>query len=144
MPRGAKWFYESNRNRFNVAVSRARSVLNVFGDREWAAHSGIGHISALLQACQRHESKAVSPRRMDLVGPVWEPRLADAMLKAGLDFEQPIEEFRAVRNQLLIVELQSCEYQRLWQPPILICDLILKPGPIVRLIAFKSTNYPIG
>ena len=86
MPEGSTWFYSSNRNRFNVAASRARALLHVIGDVSWAADCGISHIQGLLRACRPSTSKATL--RNDLIGPVWEPLVADAMRKAGIDFEQ--------------------------------------------------------
>ncbi|MDD5706029.1 MAG: DEAD/DEAH box helicase, partial [Kiritimatiellae bacterium] len=55
MPKGALWFYEDDPNRFNVAVSRARKVLHVFGPRQWlrewtAGEPGRKHLAALLAA----------------------------------------------------------------------------------------------
>jgi hypothetical protein len=60
MPRGAMWFYENDRNRFNVASSRARSVLHVFGDKAWVRSWSTGkatrrHILDLLRAAERED-----------------------------------------------------------------------------------------
>ena len=88
MPRGAKWFLSTSPNRFNVAVSRARAALHVFGDEEWAKACGISHIEALWRAVQEQNQRTEEATRSDLIGPVWEPRLADALREAGLPFEQ--------------------------------------------------------
>ena len=66
MPAGAEWFYQSDPNRFNVAISRARSVLHVFGDKEWARSWAAGnaarkHIASLVAA---HEKER--PEEFDL------------------------------------------------------------------------------
>lgn len=89
---GSHGFLASGPNRFNVAVSRAKRLLHVFGDKSWAANCSIGHLRLLAEACDR---AAVIPSkydpdnfRTDLVGPVWEPALAEAMREAGLPFFQ--------------------------------------------------------
>lgn len=53
---GAMRFLRENPNLFNVAISRARAMLYVVGDREWAASCGIPHIALLAD----HEK--LSPR----------------------------------------------------------------------------------
>ena len=40
----AEWFLRNSPNRFNVAVSRAKAVLHVFGDTDWARPSGSLHV----------------------------------------------------------------------------------------------------
>jgi very-short-patch-repair endonuclease len=94
---GSHGFLAAGPNRFNVAVSRAKRLLHVFGDKEWAAACSIGHLRLLAQACDR---AAVTPSkydpdnfREDLVGPVWEPALAAAMREAGLPFFQQYPAF---------------------------------------------------
>ncbi|WP_207260584.1 AAA domain-containing protein [Desulfovibrio sp. Huiquan2017] len=47
MPRGSRYFLRETGNLFNVAVSRARAVLHVVGNRQWAARCGIPHIERL-------------------------------------------------------------------------------------------------
>jgi very-short-patch-repair endonuclease len=47
MPRGSRHFLRETGNLFNVAVSRARAVLHVVGNRAWAAHCGIPHVERL-------------------------------------------------------------------------------------------------
>ncbi len=87
MPQGSRGFLASTPNRCNVAVSRARSYLRVLGNRSWAASCGIPFVQALERACTDSAQRATSVR-WDLVGPVWEPRLADALRAAGLEFVQ--------------------------------------------------------
>ena len=86
MPQGSHGFLGSTPNRFNVAISRARSFLRIIGDRDWARSCGIPHIGELLKACERPDTTFIP--RMDLMGPVWEPRLAAALKEAGLSFGQ--------------------------------------------------------
>ncbi len=82
-------FYVRDPNRFNVAVSRAKSLLHVFGDKHWAVSCGIPALEALYRASQAEESEQTqSDFRRDLVGPVWEPLLARTMRNAGLDYWQ--------------------------------------------------------
>lgn len=88
MPTGSAYFLQNSPNRFNVAVSRARAVLKVFGDKDWAGDCGISFVSELFRKCQEGETGSGYIPRMDLVGPVWEPRLADALRQQGIAFEQ--------------------------------------------------------
>ncbi len=89
---GSLRFLSGGPNRFNVAVSRAKQLLHVFGDLTWARSCDIRHIRILAEFCDREaaeRSNAVAAGfRTDLVGPVWEPALAEAMSKAGLPFHQ--------------------------------------------------------
>ena len=47
MPAGSRSFLRETGNLFNVAVSRARAVLNVVGNQTWARRCGIRHIERL-------------------------------------------------------------------------------------------------
>jgi len=47
MPSGSKAFLRETGNLFNVAISRARAVLHVVGNRQWARASKISHIERL-------------------------------------------------------------------------------------------------
>ena len=92
MAEGSMQFLANGPNRFNVAVSRAKRVLHVFGDRTWASSCGIRHIEILLRKCDESEQNdAVTGRegfRTDLIGPVWEPFLASKLQEAGIPFIQ--------------------------------------------------------
>lgn len=88
MPAGSRLAIAGSPNRFNVAISRARALLRVIGDRDWARRSGIAHIQALDRACERQEQTSNTPVRTDLIGPVWEPKFADALRTAGLPVQQ--------------------------------------------------------
>jgi len=88
MPRGSLWFLGEGRNRFNVAVSRARALLHVFADQDWCRGCGIPHIQALHRAWETFAAHSDQPFRADLIGPVWEPKLAEALGAAGVPFQQ--------------------------------------------------------
>lgn len=89
MPRGSLGFLQGNANRFNVAVSRAKLVMHVLGDKVWSEQCGISYVSELLHRCQESGVATRSRRvRTDLIGPVWEPRFAEALKQAGLPVEQ--------------------------------------------------------
>lgn len=106
MPPSCSWFYEQDPNRFNVAVSRAKAVLRVFGDREWLLGWAKGnerrkHIEILAMIPSADD--AVPPDGMpdaarpdnpsiigdpNRIGPVWEPKLAAELWKRGLPVQQ--------------------------------------------------------
>lgn len=87
LPQGALWFLRNSPNRFNVAVSRARAVLHVFGDLDWARSCGVPHIEQLVRAMRCNTSED-APIRTDLIGPVWEPKLAEALRARDIHFRQ--------------------------------------------------------
>ena len=72
----------------SAAVSRARALLHVFADQGWCRDCGIPHIQALHRAWESHAAQSEQPFRADLIGPVWEPKLAEALRMAGISFEQ--------------------------------------------------------
>lgn len=84
MPTGSRSFLRETGNLFNVAVSRARAVLHVVGNREWAKRCGIRHVEDL--ALPRERSSGVQPH-----GPwhphesPWEEKLYKALLEVGLE-----------------------------------------------------------
>ena len=84
MPTGSKGFLKENANLFNVAVSRARAVLHIVGNRSWARNSKIRHIERL----------AAEPRKTDHLPPKgpWQPHespyekmLFDELKAVGLE-----------------------------------------------------------
>lgn len=104
LPRGSLWFLSKYANRFNVAVSRARSLLHVFGDKSWAATCGVQHIESLVEACDKEPFVERGGVRTDLIGPVWEPRFAEALREAGLPFQQQYPAFDKYLDFALINE----------------------------------------
>jgi very-short-patch-repair endonuclease len=81
-------FYLRERNRFNVAVSRARHLLHVFGDLEWARHCEVSILNHLVEASEQSSQGITDDVRTELIGPVWEPKLAEEMRRAGIEFRQ--------------------------------------------------------
>lgn len=76
-------FLSRERRRFNVAVSRARAVALVVGDLDWARSCGIAHISMLADRATRP-----APAALELSESLWERRMAVALKRRGLAFEQ--------------------------------------------------------
>jgi len=81
-PRGSLEFLRREARLLNVAISRARVVCLVFGDREAARRSGIEHITRLLDHAEgkggsgdRQRARFQSP---------WEKRLYEALRARGL------------------------------------------------------------
>lgn len=79
MPRGARGFVATTPNLVNVAVSRARAVCHVFGNIEFAATCGIGHVQALVARRTRR-----SADRIGTFDSPWEQRFHDALLGRGV------------------------------------------------------------
>jgi len=81
-------FYSRDRNRFNVAVSRAKHHLHIFGDETWARDCGVQVLADLLRAAVEFRSSPAGDVKQHLIGPVWEPRLADDLHARGIEFAQ--------------------------------------------------------
>ena len=120
---GSLRFLSGGPNRFNVAVSRAKQLLHIFGDIAWARNCDIRHIRILAEFCDREQVErkeaTAAGFRKDLVGPVWEPALAEAMTKAGLKFSQQYPacgrwlDFALFNNEMkLDVEVDGETYHR--------------------------------
>ena len=83
MPQGSLLFIKDKSNLFNVAVSRARAVIHVVGNKHWASNCGINHIVKLAQPINH---KSVNHK----IGPwyphesPWEKILFEALLKKGI------------------------------------------------------------
>lgn len=82
MPRNGDWFLRNSRELMNVAISRARAVCHVFGDREAARASDIKHIARLASSIGAEGAPQGDPRA--LFDSPWEERLYDALCAAGL------------------------------------------------------------
>jgi very-short-patch-repair endonuclease len=83
MPQGSRHFLGESANLFNVAVSRARAVLHVVGNRKWAINSSIPHIVSLAAP---QEEKSHSPKSSPWAPyeSPWEKKLAEALIAKGL------------------------------------------------------------
>lgn len=80
---GALKFLRENPNLFNVSVSRARAILYVVGDREWAADCGIPHIALLADTEKLHPRPQGKPVWYPYESP-YEKLLAEALGRIGL------------------------------------------------------------
>lgn len=97
-PRGALGFMRNNGNLFNVAITRARAMLIVVGDRQACAASDVEHLSAFAEYSQEleHREESKIARDVDDLGPDypavsnpeqvsdWERVLYGHMYRAGI------------------------------------------------------------
>ena len=83
LPDGSRIFLRENPNLFNVAVSRARAVLHVVGNRDWALACGIPFIEKSARRTMPGARDAVRPPREPYQSP-WEKVLAEALREAGI------------------------------------------------------------
>ena len=83
MTEGATIFLRENPNLFNVAVSRARAVLHVVGNRDWALNCGVSFIEKLARRTMPGTAAARTNPRDPYQSP-WEKVLADALTQAGV------------------------------------------------------------
>jgi len=84
MPAGATIFLKENPNLFNVAVSRARAVLHIVGNRDWALGCGVSFIEKLALRTMPGWVAAHRPQQ-ELYQSPWEKVLADALRAAGVE-----------------------------------------------------------
>lgn len=96
MPAGSAGFLRETANLFNVAVSRARAVLHVFGNYEWARRCGIKHIQNLAHPRQRR-AYTPQPTPWHPHESPWEKILYEAMLAVEL---QPIPQYPVIGRRL--------------------------------------------
>lgn len=88
-PRPTPLFYSRDLRRFNVALSRGKDSLHIFGDEGWAKNSGVPVIENLLhyvESLSIQEAEINSEIRTDLIGPVWEPLLAKKLSESGIEY----------------------------------------------------------
>lgn len=81
---GTLHFLRENPNLFNVAVSRARAMLYMVGNREWAARCGMDHIELLAEPARLMAVPARKTQWYPYESP-YEKRLAEALQQAGFD-----------------------------------------------------------
>jgi len=82
MPAGSIGFLQEGANLLNVAISRAKAVCCVVGNRQAAKTSGIRHIERLVSACERNNAQSSTDRRFESP---WEERLYLALRDAGIE-----------------------------------------------------------
>ena len=100
LPSGAHTFLKNTENLFNVAITRARSLLHVVGSRDACADSEIPHIQRFTSYCEEIERSGSSPYATTLasderIGP-WEKPLYDALVAKGLNPipQHPVNQYR--------------------------------------------------
>lgn len=88
MPANAREFIRSERRLLNVAVSRARALLHVFGDRTYAGACGIDHVELLVRRLDRQSRRSGDRSAIqdgdDRFESPWEQKLYRALVDAGL------------------------------------------------------------
>jgi very-short-patch-repair endonuclease len=83
MPEGATIFIRENPNLFNVAVSRARAVLHVVGNRDWALSCGVSFVEKLARRTIPSTPGTRSTTTEPYQSP-WEKVLANALAQADI------------------------------------------------------------
>ena len=86
MPAGSRGFIRETANLMNVAVSRARAVLHIVGNKIWAAKSGIPHIASLANPSKRTNycGNTTQSKWHPHESP-WEKILFEALRDKGID-----------------------------------------------------------
>ena len=86
LPRGAHSFLQNTENLFNVAITRARSLLHVVGSRDACAHCEIPHIREFASYCAEVERPvpAIYVASDERIGPGERP-LYEALVEKGLN-----------------------------------------------------------
>ena len=95
MPATSLGWLRRNGNLLNVAVTRARAVLHVVGNRAWALRSGIPHVAGL--AVKRREERAASSSSKDPFESPWERRLFEELVSVGI---QPVPQYPLLGRRL--------------------------------------------
>jgi very-short-patch-repair endonuclease/AAA15 family ATPase/GTPase len=86
MPSGSLGFIRKTANLMNVAVSRARAVLHVIGNKSWASESGIPHLQQLTLP-PRDPRSAISKTQWFPHESPWEENLYKALREKGVEPE---------------------------------------------------------
>lgn len=85
MPAGSLGFLRETGRVFNVAVSRAKAVLHVVGNREWATNCGISHVKTLAVPREHKVLRDAAKSEWSPHESPWEKILFDALQKRGLE-----------------------------------------------------------
>ena len=105
MHRGSLWFVSQEQNRWNVAVSRAKALLHIVGNRDFCLNSTISHVRRLAEhAVQERTSDR------DLFDSPWEEKLFDALKKSSIDTvpQHPLAGYRldlAIPDKKIDIEM---------------------------------------
>jgi very-short-patch-repair endonuclease len=141
-PAGALSFLRSNGNLFNVAITRARGLLQVVGDRTAAANCGVGYLADFAAYVSGLEATSTPPATTpESFGPQyppvsrpervsdWERILYRALYAAGL---RPIPQFSVEQYDLdlaivvgerrLDIEVDGERYHRSWTGELCLRD----------------------
>lgn len=81
MPQGSLRFVSEGPNLFNVAITRARAVLHVFGDRSWALASEVRFVRELARRGGQPPAASAEPPPYESP---WEERFAVALRAADI------------------------------------------------------------
>jgi very-short-patch-repair endonuclease len=93
MPPGSLSYLKETGNLFNVAVTRARAVCHVFGNRKYAVSCGVPHVVRLVEAVDRRQAR---PPQGTFESP-WERVLYDALVAGGI---QPLPQYPLAGRRL--------------------------------------------
>ena len=96
MPAGSRSFLRETGNLFNVAASRARAVLHVVGNQEWARSCGIRHVQNLAAPPEFRQPKP-KPGPWHPHESPWEKIFFEALVMEGL---QPVPQFPVLSRRL--------------------------------------------
>ncbi len=78
----ARTFLIRDKQRFNVAISRARAVVHVFGNLSFARQSGIRHLAIL---ADKATNAGIREKPEDFFDSIWERRVDAALRARGLN-----------------------------------------------------------
>jgi very-short-patch-repair endonuclease len=81
MPGASKNFITNNPNLFNVAVTRAKTLLHIFGNQDWARTCGVRFIEKMARFCIEKPIPATSEENY---GSPWERKLDEALKRADI------------------------------------------------------------
>lgn len=101
MPLGSRSFLAESANLMNVAVSRARAVCHVFGNRDEARHSGIPH---LVKLAAMQDDGREHPQAPSVFESPWEEILYFGLKERGID---PIPQFPIAGRRLDLAVIQG-------------------------------------
>lgn len=132
-PMSTLLFLKNQSNRLNVALTRARAMLVVVGDRTFLAGSNVPKLAALAQYEPSASDEKNSRKPTVTAGFVseWEDVLREALLQKGITSvaQVPVEQYlldlaMIVGNRKLDIEIDGEAYHRAWDGERLTRDLM--------------------